>query len=385
MVPIKLVSNQISPNLKAMDVIIPFCAQERDLPQFFTEQFGTPHYKFTNSARTALAQIIDILDPDPKKKIALPAFICGVVATPFLEAGYQIEWIDTDENGLISLEDFRSKMLEVSLVVVPHIFGQKAPLKEIYELAHERNIWVVEDGAHLFEPGVKNCDAKVLSFGREKVFSCVSGGALLWPENSLKSEKFKALKLENPARWWVFRHWCQPIVFSWSLWWWRVGGKVLPWLLRKIWFLPVAVSKQERKGHEDFPQAALSCVLQKVLRRQFVQKNKRYKHAQTRAGEWKSLCKEQFPEMEVIVPENYFRVILKSVPTKIKNKIFKVKGFHLTEWNGMPIAPKGVDLEKFGYTPGQCPNAERFASNYVTFPTNIRTKDSDIKTFAKKY
>ncbi|MCF7917954.1 DegT/DnrJ/EryC1/StrS family aminotransferase, partial [Candidatus Gracilibacteria bacterium] len=216
----KLVSNQISPNFTFSDAIHAALQMWRIGSRKnlnFAEFFGTKNYFLTNAARTGLGEIIKIVNPPKEKKIGIPAFICAVVATPFLEKGYQIEWIDTDKNGVIAIEDFVRKAENISMVVVPHVFGQPAPVEEIASIAKQKCIFVIEDCAHLlpsFEKGTGDekfsADVRILSFGREKVLSCVSGGAVLWTESSPYAEKFQSLNLPYPSMLWTLRHIGQP-------------------------------------------------------------------------------------------------------------------------------------------------------------------------------
>lgn len=372
----RIVSNQISPNLNfadGMHAAMQIFGGGKDLD--FSEILGTKNYILTNAARTGLSLLIEKINLPKEKKIGIPAFICAVVATPFLSKGYQIEWIDTDSNGLISVEDFERKSDNLNVVIVPHIFGQKAPIQEIYEKAKAKNIFVIEDGAHLFDTSLEYCDAKILSFGREKVYSCVSGGALLWKDNL----EFK--KLPMPPFWWTTRHLLQPFFFALALPIWKLGGKICIWLLNKLRILPRAVTSAEKEGVEDFPQYSMSPSLQRVLMRQFRKKEKIDAHRQKIAQKWKSVLSNLFPESEVIIPPNALRVILKTEKSSEIQRKAKHLGFHLRDWDGDPIAPKGVDLAPFGYVGLSCPNAELFNREYVTFPTNIRTRLSDVQRF----
>lgn len=380
----KLVSNQISPNLTLTDGLLgrcylPWIKSKKSAD--FSDTFGTTNYLLTNAARTALGLIVEVLNPPKTKKIGIPAFICGVVATPFLEAGYQIEWIDTDKNGVISYDDFVKKSAEISVLVCPHIFGQKVALKKFYEHCQTKNIFLIEDCAHSWELGskIQYADARILSFGREKVYSCVSGGALIWNENHKKSADFSALTLPTADVIWTWKHLFQPIIFSLALPWWRAGGKILPWLAQKAKLLPLAVTKKEKNGREDFPKTALPYPLQKILKRQFKRSQKTQKHREFIARQWEHLLPQVFPNAEVKNPPNFFRTILRTEDAANIIQQAQKHGFHLRDWDGVPISPTGVDLKKFGYTKGQCPNAEKFATSYVTFPTNIRVTKEDTK------
>lgn len=388
----KLVSNQISPNFTLADSL--YAVGQIFIPNsqkavehyhgIFAKYLGTENFFLTNAVRTGLAEIIKTANPSKEKKVGIPAFICAVVATPFLKANYQIEWLDTDKNGVIALEEFTKKADQLSVIVVPHIFGQEAPLKEIYKIAREQNILVIEDNAHHFDLQDKSplhCDVRIISFGREKVFSCVSGGAIVWNKNS-KFFTNKTFKLEKASKGWTIRHAIQPLIFAISIPWWHWGGKVIPYLASRIGLLPKAVTNLEKKGQEDFPLYTLPVTQQKILLHKFQKADKIISHRKKIADAWKKTLTKLFPEAEIIVPENAFRVILK---TKRKPVVDRAKqlGFNLHEWDGIPISPLGTDLAKFSYSSKQCPEAERFAQNYVTFPTNIRTSLKDIEIFEK--
>ncbi len=385
---VKLVSNQISPNLGVKDIFSAWFMSGKNLDTIFEQNFYTKNYILTNAARTSLGIIADVVNPNKKKKIGLPAFICAVVATPFLSRGYAIEWIDTDENGLIDLKDFEKKSNNISLLVVPHIFGQPAPLKAIMQIAKSKQIFVIEDGAHLIrqlsEPHFEFItDAQILSFGREKVVSCVSGGALIWPEGSPYASGFADYGLLKPSFGQQFRLACQPLIFGLSLPWWHLGGKIIPWIFRTINFLPLAVTPAEKEGQEDLPELQLGNFQKKLLAHQLKIFEHQNIHAQALALKWQETLEDLFPEAEIIRPPNAFRVITKNLPQEAKTKISALTSFNLRDWDGVPISPNGVNLKKFGYTKGQCPNAEKLAQIYVTFPTNKRTSKKDLTAFAK--
>ena len=395
----KLISNQLNPHFKFLDSLhalksLVVGPNHTSLNSLFEQKFSTKNIVFTNTARSALGLICETVKPDPTKKIAMPAFICAVVATPFISRGYEIEWIETDENGLIDVKDFESKAAHISMVVVPHVFGQAAPIKEITAIAKLHDIFVIEDGAHLirqFLPGFKTvADAQILSFGREKVISCVSGGALIWPENSAYHVPFETFKtsLQKPKMTWVVRHALQPFIFSISLWWWHQGGKVIVWLARKLNILPLAVTPAEKKGQEDIAVARLGLPQKRILARQLKNFDQACIHAQAMAIAWEEALSTLWPKAHFQIPNFAFRLIVKNLsPTQKEEINYTLKHnqapYHLSDWDGVPISPSGISYAKFKYRPGQSPQAEYFARTYLTFPTNIRTQKADIKAFAK--
>ena len=346
----------------------------------FSDSFGSDHYILLNVARSGFGLLIDAWQLPKNKKIALPAFCCCVMAAPFLSRGYEICWIDTDENGLFSNKDLNTKIDQVSLVLVPHIFGQEADLESIYVLAQKNGVKVVEDGAHGWSEGFDFCDAKLLSFGREKFVSCGSGGALI-----MKSKERSVKNIKKSSVFWTLQYLFYPVIWSLALACWGFGGRGMSYVAGKLKLLPRAVTSAEKRGQEDVKLAKLARGLQTVLKYQLDHLDSLESHRHKMADAWEDVLGKLFPENEIIRPLSSFRVILKTNQALALRSRAKAIGFDLREWDGVPIAPKGVSLEAFGYQPGSCPNAEHFAQHYVTFPTNRRVARKDIERFKKLY
>jgi len=391
LIMIKLISNQISPNLTISDFLIGFTHLFSVKDLNFQKNFGTTNYVLFNAARTGIGQLIDFLKLSKDRKIALPAFTCSVTATPFLEAGYQIEWIDVDENGLIDFDDFNKKAKDskIGLVLCIHIFGQTIDIDKFKTLCQRKHIFLLEDCAHFLPPPTTKgsnafvSDARLYSFGREKIISSISGGALVWNKTSpfFPTNPKKELTPSNtPSLSETLKLLLHPLIYSLSLPWWNIGGKILPIIAHKLNILPPIITHQEKKGHEDFPRTKLAQPLQHILKQQFKKYHKIESHRQSIAQYWKSILTQKgLTKKEIMIPKNAFRVILKKSKTIIPSKTL-----HLREWDGNPIAPSGIDLTAFEYPEGLCPSAEFFAENYQTLPTNIRTTIPDLKKLEKK-
>jgi len=378
----KLVSIQLCPDLNFLDSFRglwgSFGFQDLD----FSGAFESENYVLCNTARSGLGLLIDVWDLPKHKKIALPAFCCCVMATPFLSRGYEIAWIDVDDHGLLDPEDLNKKIDQVSCVLVPHIFGQPADLESIYKISKKHDVKVIEDGAHGWFGGFDHCDAKLLSFGREKYVSCGSGGAvIIHNEEDIIHNK----KLKKSGFVWTFRYLLYPAIWSTALKFWSVGGKGISWLAGKLRLLPRAVTRAEKAGQEDVKPAKLARGLQALLKYQLEHLDRLESHRHKIADAWEEVLARLFPDAEIIRPLSSFRVILKTDQAQKIRARAKQIGFDLREWDGMPIAPKGVNLQAFGYQEGSCPKAEHFAQNYVTFPTNRRTSLQDILRFGKIY
>lgn len=352
--------------------------------EIIEQKICSTNYKLLNSARSGLSLLAQHLDLPKDKRIGIPAFSCVVMAAPFCTAGYEIEWIDTDEHGLIDVDDFEAKAAGISLVILPHIWGQEAPVKAVVSVAKQYGIVTVEDCAHLWSTEALEADFRIYSFGREKVLSCVSGGALCQREVRPDFD-LQALTLAKSSWGWTLRHALQPCIFSLSLGWWFAGGKYVAGMASKLRLLPRAVSAQEKQGQEDMPIASMPVFLRKLLAFQIQNVGKQALHAEKMSKKWAQVLSTKFPQSEVFIPKNNFRVILK---TKQKSKILQKAAEHrfvLEEWNGVPFSPKINDKTLLGYEEGQCPKAEEFARSYITFPTNKRVTSSDIDRFDRVF
>jgi len=167
--------------------------------------------------------------------------------------------------------------------------------------------------------------------------------------------------------------------------WWNIGGKYIAAIFNKSKILPRAVTASEREGKEDFPQTKMPPEIQHVLLRSLRKRTDDLSRRSLMAHMWEIELKKLFPNATITIPDNNFRVILTGVNREVIVSKAKKIGFHLNEWDGEPIAPFGVQLEKFGYHQGQCPHAEDFTRHYVTFPTNKRTTEKDVKRFAQYF
>ncbi len=96
-----------------------------------------------------------------------------------------LKYVPLDENGRITLENFRfaldEKVKVVALTHVSNVMGYVTPIKEIIRLAHSQNAMVVVDAAQAvphFPVDVKDLDCDFLAFSGHKMFGPTGIGAL---------------------------------------------------------------------------------------------------------------------------------------------------------------------------------------------------------------
>lgn len=107
--------------------------------------------------------------------------------------GIQVEYIPTDLEGNISIEDFKKAMHEgvkcVSLAEITNVLGSYQPIKEIAKIAHAYGAYVVVDGAQSVphkKTDVKDMDCDFLVFSGHKMCGPSGVGILYGKYDLLK-------------------------------------------------------------------------------------------------------------------------------------------------------------------------------------------------------
>ena len=97
------------------------------------------------------------------------------------EIGFQIEYIETDQQANISIESFQKSMHQgvkvVSVAEVTNVLGSVQPIKQMCKIAHEYGAYMIVDGAQSvphMPVDVKDLDIDFLGFSAHKM--CGPGG-----------------------------------------------------------------------------------------------------------------------------------------------------------------------------------------------------------------
>ena len=111
-------------------------------------------------------------------------------------------------NGSLSIKDLKKRITSKTRAIMPvHLGGIAHDLDEIYKIAKENNLRVVEDAAHAFGSKYKNKligsfgDVICFSFDGIKNISSGEGGAVITEDNTIaeKIEDSRLLK-KRPKR-----------------------------------------------------------------------------------------------------------------------------------------------------------------------------------------
>lgn len=138
----------------------------------------------------------DYFNPDDEIILTIMEHHSNIVPWHFLreKCGVNIKWIDCDDNGVIKVEDFVSAISDktklIAITQMSNVLGSEIPLKEIINIAHDKNIRVLVDGcqgiAHL-DTDVKDLNCDYYVFSGHKLYGPTGVGVLYGKYDLLES------------------------------------------------------------------------------------------------------------------------------------------------------------------------------------------------------
>lgn len=179
-------------------------------------------------------------------EVVIPTFCCAAIVLPILAVGALPVLADVGEELNLAVETVEPVLTrKTKAIVVPHLFGNPAEIGAIVELAHKRNICVIDDAAQALgvtidgQPVGSFGDAGILSFGKEKICFGLGGGAVVSRWKELRGN-FSAAELARPRHLPTLRKFSSTLV--WHHW--------------RRWTLPLQSSLVRRYSHG--PEAPLT-------------------------------------------------------------------------------------------------------------------------------
>jgi UDP-4-amino-4,6-dideoxy-N-acetyl-beta-L-altrosamine transaminase len=171
---------------------------------------GATHGIATVNATAALHTAMMLLDVGHNDSVWAPAISFVATANCARYCGATVEFVDVDvSTGLICVDDLERRLFDAKrlnalpkVLIVVHIAGQSANMKQISELCQEYDIKVVEDAAHAFSgeyrDGRIGCcefsDIAVFSFHPVKPFTTGEGGMLMTNDSDMASRARKLIE-----------------------------------------------------------------------------------------------------------------------------------------------------------------------------------------------
>lgn len=327
------------------------------------------------TGRAAIHSICEGLSIGPGDEVIVQGFTCAAVVLPVIQTGATVRYADIEDSTFSS--DFESLKRVCSektkLIILQHTFGETPKFRsEIIDYARSRNIFLVEDLAHGWNPATFSVlalkehteSAFVFSFGRSKAVSSVFGGAVVTANEALKTalaKKEQTLQKPSPLtiiRLLLYKPTAILIKSSYD----SGFGKVVHKIVTFLGLLIPEISPSEKEGRYDprfeksYPEAAAHLLLMQLDRA-----NKFFFTREETTAVFNDAFSTQHSG-----PLSRFPYLTNDRSELLARA--RERNIYLGTWYNRVIGAARFDLSVVGYSNGMCPVAERIAAQIVNLP-----------------
>lgn len=369
-------------------------SERESLRHRLAERFGADAFLFA-SGREALTALLRSLACSQGAEVIVQAYTCMVVPNAIQAAGMTPIYADIDRDSLnLSAEEVERRLTpRTCAIMCQHTFGIPADTHKLRALCDRYNLLLIEDCAHVIPddsgPSTigRNGDFLLLSFGRDKAISGITGGAMLsrLPAVSVRlaAEEGKAASLSIFT---IKRLLLYPLVYAIARPLYGIGlGKFLLVLARTIGALVPILTKEEKQGHMSsalhrLPNACAALALAELSRLKEINDHRRFLTALYYAELLKSpIGKSSIPtSIHTSLPLQKFPLFVRGAQ-QIRQAL-KKENMHLNDgWTGCVVCPASISLEETGYRKGSDPQAEEVCEEIISLPTHPTMKEEDAK------
>lgn len=174
----------------------------KEFEKKFAEYHSISNVFATSNAVSALDLICLTMDIKHDDEIIIPAHTYCATAIPFFRKGATIRWADIDDKTfLISAESIKSLInKKTKAIVIVHLYGSAAEMKDIVKIAQDNNITLIEDcaqalGAKYNEKIVGTFgDYSIWSFQSQKNISTLGEGGMLYVKDDNIAQKIPGIR-----------------------------------------------------------------------------------------------------------------------------------------------------------------------------------------------
>lgn len=360
-----------------------------ELRESLKNRFGGEVALFS-AGREALYAILRAAEVGEGSEVIVQGYTCIVVPNAIEATGATTVYADIDRDTLnLSIDEVRAAITpKTRAVICQHTFGIPSDTESLRALCDEKGLLLIEDCAHALpdeearsEIGQRG-DALLLSFGRDKAVSGVSGGAAIVRAERLKAplRELEVSAIDLPKSL-VGRLVCYPLLYRYARE--RYGrgiGKPLLALAGKLGLLVPIVTAAEKAGKmgtvlHRLPNACAALALDQWKRIENVNGHRRglvsfylleaIRRGWTRMGEnegsivpgaiTNEMALQKFP---IFVP----------AAGAVRAKL-KTMNIHLDDgWTGCVVCPASVT--ESSYADGTDPAAEAACVAILSLPTH---------------
>lgn len=413
--------SQFTPNSRFNEVLIslkyillPFLINNSDrhslkLEQTIQQNYFPEHQVTTfDSGRTSLHQILEAyknLQPDLKNtEILLAGHTCLVVSNAIIKSELTPKYIDFKPNSFqIDPQQIEKNITpKTKFILLQHTFGYIEDTESIQKIAKKHNLIIIEDLAHSFLSQKENIllgnfsDAAFLSFGSNKIISCLRGGAIITKNQSLSDQlKIQQQKLDELPTTETLKYHLKHVIFyiSQPIYNFLKLGKIIMAITSKLRLIPKVISFSEKQAWvSKIPNYKISDSLAHIALKQLKHTNQNSQTRNQIANQYYQAL-HNHPKIKCYQPDQqsaplFFPIIVNQ--NKQIYTILKRHGVHLNlDWTGSPLAPNMSSLQKWQLDPKKTPYATLQAKHMLLLPTHqkMTSKKADkiIKLILKYY
>ncbi len=374
-----------------------------DLRSSLRESLNAEPFLFS-SGREGLFALLSSLGIKTGDEVIVQAYTCVVVPNAIAATGATPVFVDVAKDTL-SLDpgELRKAITpKTKAIICQHTFGIPAPLEDLRAICDEHQIPLIEDCAHIIPDAdgpdglARTGDFVLLSFGRDKAISGVTGGAILSRKTDMneqlrrQQESARDLPLLSIKRLLLY-----PLIYGMARPVYGLGlgfglglglGKILLKICSVLGLLPTIVTVEEKTGHQSrafhkIPNACAALALSQLRKLKEIND-----HRRTLTRFYLEQCATYgWPVLHGIgsdLPLQKFPMFVSNAE-KIRREL-KKKNIYLNDgWTGCVICPESVDPSVCGYRHGNDPKAEEISQQILSLPTHplMTLKDVERLTY----
>lgn len=313
-------------------------------------QPGESEYLF-NHSRCGIFLAIKSLDLPYGARVGVMVYNCHTVMNAVKQAGCRPLFLDVTDEMRLDMEDLRLKVDKMSAIIVTHLFGIVSDVKKIREAYP--NLVIIEDCAHAF--GMKDFygDFATFSIGQGKLPSIGDGG-ILKVLNAKYAKAIDALYHDLPEYSGLQNARLLMKMIASSLLHSRI---VYSWLT-----LPIKQKRGDPKDKEMLIPMRMSRGIRAVFLKERDVVSRMIALRKSKA----ELLMSNLPKgvLKAMVGQNAFMLVLYCNNPAVLQKYYRRQGVDTATHFKYAIHW----AMEFGYSPKQCPNAEKLANKLLMVP-----------------
>jgi dTDP-4-amino-4,6-dideoxygalactose transaminase len=173
-----------------------------------SQKFNNKNVATLSAGTHAITLALHMSGIKPGDEVISTPLSCQATSQPILYFGGKIVWADINKNLNISANSIKESITDkTKCILFVNWGGYPADLEEIYNIAKERDIKVIEDAAHCYGSTYKNsiigdcqyCHFSVISTQAIKALTTIDGG-ILFTKNKQDYERAKLLRWYGISR-----------------------------------------------------------------------------------------------------------------------------------------------------------------------------------------